>query len=180
MFIDYYKEEQLTKAQAQRKKVLTIFFITLAVYLAITIGLLVWFTTLIYQSSTIKLVKFLLHLTNVIYGVFAFIFLRVKFRMVNKYYKALLGIKIGIKETYEGTFIEYDETVQNERGVEYKSLVFEEWNKFKKANYKRKVLIFNDMPFPEIEEGSYVVFVTKSNILVKYEIIKQGETKWRQ
>ena len=95
--------------------------------------------------------------------------------MVNRYYKALTNINTGIRETYEGTFIEYDETVQNERGVEYKSLIFEEWNKYKKSIFKRKVLVFNDLPFPEIEKGSLVEFVTQSNILVKYEIKQKGE-----
>ena len=173
--MDYYNEKLYENTKKQRKKVLTIFFVLLGVYLVYTIGLLIWFTTLTYKSPTIPLVKFLLHFVNVVFGIFAFLYLRLKYRMVNRYYKALTNINTGIRETYEGTFIEYDETVQNERGVEYKSLIFEEWNKYKKSIFKRKVLVFNDLPFPEIEKGSLVEFVTQSNILVKYEIKQKGE-----
>lgn len=54
-----------------------------------------------------------------------------------------------------------------------KSLVFLEWNKYKKGYYERKVLVFYEKEFPEIPEGSGVRFITQGNVLVSYEILDE-------
>ena len=77
----------------------------------------------------------------------------------------------GIKEKYTGNFLEYDETVQVKDGVDFKSLVFIEWNKYKNDFFERKVLVFNEKPFPEIPEKANVNYVTQGNVLIEYEIL---------
>jgi hypothetical protein len=78
----------------------------------------------------------------------------------------------GIKEKGTGSFIEYSDKIQDKDGVDMKSLVFLEWNKYKKDYYERKVLVFADKPFPEIPKDAVVNFVTQSNVLISYEIEK--------
>ena len=62
-------------------------------------------------------------------------------------------------------------------GVDFKSLIFLEWNKYKKDYFERKVLVFNEKPFPEIPDGATVTFITQGNVLISYEITELPEEK---
>ena len=77
----------------------------------------------------------------------------------------------GIKEKFTGSFIEYDETIIEKDGVEFKSLVFLEWNKYKNDFFERKVYVFSEKPLPQIEVGKNVKYITQSNVLLGYEIL---------
>ena len=57
--------------------------------------------------------------------------------------------------------------------MEFKSLVFIEWNKYKNDYYERDVLVFNERPFPEIPENAMVKFETQGNVLIWYEILEE-------
>ena len=80
-------------------------------------------------------------------------------------------MNVGIKETYTGRFIRYDETICQKDGVDVKSLIFVEWNKYKNDFFERKVYVFNEFPFPEIEVDKNVTYVTQGNVLISYEIL---------
>ena len=95
--------------------------------------------------------------------------------MVKKFYKALNNVKIGIKEEYVAEFIGCDETLQTKEGVEYKCLLFKEWNKYKKVNFQRKVLIPYEMEYPELPKKAKMRYITQGNVLVQYEIISTEE-----
>ena len=81
----------------------------------------------------------------------------------------------GKKETSVGTFIEYDEEIQDKDGVDFKSLIFLEWNKYRKEFFERKVLVFYDKDFPEIEKDAKVEYTTQSNALIEYKILGKDE-----
>jgi len=81
----------------------------------------------------------------------------------------------GLKETSTASFFEYKDQVTVKDGVEFKSLVFIEWNKYKKDYYERNVLVFFEKPFPEIPEKAMVEFVTQGNVLIKYQILEEVE-----
>ena len=171
----YLKEELLISTQKQKKKTLLIYFIIFSIYLAVSVLLFCWYKIQVYKSPTIKTIKAIHYSLSVIMAFFSFIYLGIVYKRVNCFYKALNKIKIGIKETYEAEFIGYDETSTSIHGVEYKSLVFKEWNKYKKDYYERKVKVFNELDFPVIEEGKKVKFITQANILVEYEYITENE-----
>ena len=80
-------------------------------------------------------------------------------------------MQTGLKETSTGNFLEYDEEIQDKDGVDFKSLVFIEWNKYKKDFFERKVLVFYEKPFPEIPEKANVRYITQGNVLISYEIL---------
>ena len=77
----------------------------------------------------------------------------------------------GLRETSTGSFFEFDEKIQDKDGVDFKSLIFLEWNKYKKEFFERKVLVFYEKPFPEIPLEANVTYVTQGNVLVSYEIL---------
>ena len=172
--MNYFTEELFNSVKKQKKKTLMNYFIVLGVYLAISVGLFIWFRTLTYRSKTITIIKVLHYTLSAVMVFFSFIYLGIKYKMVKKFYKALNNVKIGIKEEYVAEFIGCDETLQTKEGVEYKCLLFKEWNKYKKDFYERKVLVFYELPFPEIETGKKVKFITQANLLVEYEYITEN------
>lgn len=173
--INYYNEEEFIKAKKQRKNTLIILFIVLGVYLAFSIGMVLWYLTLPYQDPKITVVKVIHHTVSVLVAIFAFVYLGIPYKRVNKYYKMNENLIFGLKETSVGSFLRYDENVQDKDGVDFKALIFLEWNKYKKDFFERKVLVFYEKPFPELKEKQNVKFVTQGNVLIKYEILQDED-----
>ena len=78
----------------------------------------------------------------------------------------------GVKEVSKGSFFEYSETIEEKEFVDFKSIRFIEWNKYKKDYFERMVLVFKEFPFPEIPENAIVEYTTHANILVEYKILE--------
>ena len=173
---EYYTDAELIAAKKQKKKTLIIYFIVLGVYIAVTAAFLIYYLTLPYKgygdtASKITRVKALHYSLTFVFVVFSFIYLGIIFKRIRRYCKMCVNISTGLKETTVANFIEYDETIQDKDGVDFKSLIFLEWNKYKKEFFERKVLVFYEKPFPEIPEQANVSFVTQGNVLVSYEIL---------
>jgi len=168
---NYFVEQDYIKARQQRKKVLLGYFIVLFVYIAISAGMFAWYLTLPYASPTIGTVKLIQYPVSGVFVIFSFIYLGIPFKRVNRYYRMTYNLLTGIKETTTGSFFEYDETLQDKDGVDFKSLIFLEWNKYKKDFFERKVLVFDERPFPEFKENTNVRYVTQGNVLISYEIL---------
>ena len=173
---EYYTDAELQSARKQKKKSLAIYFIVLGVYVAASLAFLAYFWTLPYvgyrdTAHKIALIKWGHYSLTAIFVIFSFIYLGIKFKRVNRYYKMCRHISTGIREKSTGSFLEYDENIQDKDGVDFKSLVFIEWNKYKKDFFERKVLVFYEKPFPEIPEQANVTYITQGNVLVSYEIL---------
>lgn len=174
---DYFNDEMLIKAKKQRKKVFLVYMAFLSLYFLICLGLFIWYWQLPYKHSQITLVKWITFSVTAIFIVFSFIYLGIPYKRVNKFYKLLLNLKTGLKESTIAEFIETDSQMVIKDGVECKELVFNEWNKFKNDFYKRKVYVFYEFPFPEMGKGDKVNFITQGNVLIKYEIQNNTEDK---
>ena len=81
----------------------------------------------------------------------------------------------GLKETFVASFLEYDESLREKDGVDCKSLIFIEWNKYKKEFYERRVLVPFEKEFPKFEPNQNIKFITQGNVLVSYEILPTTE-----
>ena len=170
--IDYFKESILTGAKKHRKKSLIIYFSFVAVFVIAALALFIFYTTLPYASPKITTVKLILYPLTVLFVIFSFIYLGISGKRVKKYYELCTKISVGIKERSEAEFIKYDDRLSTKDGVDVKSLVFSEWNKYKNEFYERKVLLFYELPFPEFTEGKKYAFITVGNVLVSYEEIE--------
>ncbi len=169
--IQFFLPSQLEDAKKQKRKTLIIYFIVLGVYLFISLGLFLWFRTLPYMSKTITTVKLIHYPITVVFVVFSFIYLGIKYKRINRYSKVVKNMIIGLTETSTGSFFEYDESIRTKDGVEFKSLVFIEWNKYKDDFYERHVLVLKEMDFPQFEENQNIRYVTQGNVLISYEIL---------
>lgn len=167
----YFDVTELDRVKKQRKICLAIYFTVLALYVLGSVADFVWYRLLPYRSPQIGAVKAVQYSVTAVFVIFSFIFLGIVFKRVNKYYKLCYNLVNGLKETYTGSFFEYDETRQVKDGVDFKSLVFIEWNKYKNDFFERKVLVFEEKPFPEIPESANVRYITQGNVLLEYEIL---------
>ncbi len=175
----YFKEEYFLQAKRQRNKSLIIYFTTLAVYLAISAIVLVIYRNQPYKSDKILLIKIVNGIFAGLYVIFSFIYLKIPFKRVNKYYKMCFGLVEGLKTTSIGSFVEENPDLYYKDGVDMKTLIFLEWSEKKQDYYERRVLIFYEKPTPQIPSGAEVKYITKGNVLLEYEIIKgdtQGES----
>ena len=167
----FFLNSQFYQAKKQRRGTLLLYFIVLGVYLFISLGLFLWFRTLPYNADEITTIKLIHYPITFVFVIYSFIYLGIKYKRINKYYKLTRNLVVGLKETSTGSFFEYNESIRTKDGVDFKSLVFIEWNKFKDDFYERHVLVFKDMPFPELQENQNVRYVTQGNVLISYEIL---------
>ncbi|MBQ3115798.1 MAG: hypothetical protein IJC07_02090 [Clostridia bacterium] len=173
--MQYYTSDEFNQLKKQRKKTFMALYICLAVYVLICTAFFWWYRTLPYEAPQIKWVKVGHYTATGIMAIFTYIFVGLKLKRMRKYYRMLHHIETGLRETSRASFFEYDNTVFLNLGVEMKSLIFLQWNKYKQNYYERKVLIPADKPYPEFVEGQMVEFVTQGNILVSYEILDEGD-----
>ncbi len=167
----YFLNKEYLMAKKQRTKSLIVYFAVLFVYLICSLGFFLWFRTLPYMSKEISKVKFFHFLLTAIFVIFSFIYLGIIFKRVNRYYKMTINMINGLKETSVASFLEYDESIREKDGVDYKSLIFIEWNKYKGEYYERRVLIPYEKLFPEFKENQIIKFITQGNVLFSYEIM---------
>ena len=172
----FFDEQLLDKTKSQKNRLLIIYNTFLWAYIAISLVFLYYFCQLPHASygntqHKINILKAIHYPLTVLIVIFSFIFLGIKYKRVNAFYKRCVYMQQGLKETSFGSFIEYNEQIQFKDGVDFKSLVFLEWNKYKKHFYERKVLIFNEQDFPKIPFNANVTYVTQGNVLYSYEIL---------
>ncbi len=168
----YFFKEECYKAKKQRSIVLSIYFIVLAIYLVLSVGFYLWFKTLPYRSPEISNVKIWHYGVTAIFVIFSFIYLGIIYKRVNRYYRMTNNMINGLKETFVASFLEYDENVRDKDGVDFKSLIFLEWNKYKQDFYERRVLVPFEKEFPKFEANQNIKFITQGNVLVSYEILQ--------
>ncbi len=172
--VKYYERELLEKARKQKRNALIALFAVIGVYLIFTVGIFFWYTTLPYQSPTITTVKLIHYPVTAVMVVFLVIFIQIKIRRVSKFLTKCIDIETGLTETSFGSFIEFSDKLQTKDGVDFKWVIFLEYNEKKKNFFERKVLVFYELDFPNLKEGDNVRYVTQGNVLKEYEIV-EGE-----
>ena len=169
----YFDKSQLTEVKAQRKKVLIWYFVVLAIYLLFSIGFFVWYSFLPYADGKITLVK-AIHLTLTgVFVIFSLIYLGIPFKRCDRFYKFCVKLDGGRKETSFCTYYKTDEEIIEKDGVDCKSLIFFEWNKYKGEYFERAVLVFSEKDFPILEENRVYELVTQGNFLISYKISEE-------
>lgn len=173
--IEYFKEEILTDAKKQKNKSLLIYLIFVGIYVAFSVVIVFLYTIQPYGSGKIIYIKMAEWVASAIFVVFSFIYLLIKYKWVKKYYKLCFNLKTGLKEKNSAHYVGVAEGVSTKDGVDCKSLVFLEWNKYKKDYYERKVYIPFEWDLPDIKENTDVEFITQGNVLYSYQTIEEGE-----
>ena len=173
--IDFYTRDVFLSAQKQRRKLIFIYLFILAVYVLLSAVFLTWMFLLPLGSSKKALVVWLHHFLSIIFVATTFIFFGIPFNRVHKYYKVCCNFEKGLKKKDSGIFLRYDDELFSKDGVDCKSLVFEEKDKFKNATFERKVFVFYEQDFPVLKEGQRLEYITNAGFLLQYQIISSEE-----
>ncbi len=173
--MEYFTKSDYQSAKKQKTVLLIVYFVVFALFIMGSAGLVTWYALLPYQSPKMTTVKIIHYSITVVFVVFSFVYLGIPFKRANKFYKLTCNMLNGQKETSVGSFFETDGSMQYKDGVEVKSLIFLEWNNYKKDFFERKVLVFYEKPFPQFIEKQNVKYVTQGNVLIEYEILDQEE-----
>ena len=168
---DYFLDEYYIQAKKQKNVALGWYIAIMSLYLILSLGIFFWYRTFPYQDPRITTAKIIQYSMTALVVIFSFIYLGIPFKRANRFYKLTYNMSTGLRETSTGSFFEYDETLQDKDGVDMKSLIFIEWNKYKNDFFERKVLVFDEKEYPEIPEGANVKYVTQGNVLISYEIL---------
>lgn len=175
--MEYFTNEDYLQAKKQRRKTLVGYIVVLSIYLAISVCILIFYMNLPYGSSLNTWVRVAEYTLTFLTVVFTFVYMGIPYKRVNDYYKTCRNMKEGLKESSQGVLKERCDDVQRKNGVDMKAMTFSVYNQIKKVYFDRKVLVFYEKPFPEIDIDDTVQFVTQGNVLLSYEILKKAERK---
>ena len=168
-----FSEKEKKEAFATKKRLLTFWFIGLAVTLAVLITLAVINAVEVnrYGERTLKTPFLIASIAlTTIFGGASIFFFDIKYRLTSKYCNMLTGMKTGIKDHSHGTYIGLDRTITEKDGVFFYSILLD-CPPLKRGDItERKILVERTHSLPAFEKGDKIKFITHANILVAYEL----------
>lgn len=169
-----YNDADFLAVFYQKRRLLAIFFAITGVYAGIGIAMLIYFTSLPYASPNATWPKMVMYVLSVLYVLFIYPFLGIKYKRVNRYQKVLSYINDGIKSEERNYFYAYRRATQQQDNVDAIVGVFAAWNKKRQEWQEREVYFDVEKPLPDFQNGDLVRYISQSNFIVQYEILQRG------
>ncbi len=171
--ISVYSDANFAAVHKQKKTILGVFWGVTLFYFAFSIAWLVYYVSLPYKDSMQFLPKLCVFTASVLYVIFVFPFMGIKFGRVRRYYRMLYYVSEGIKNEEINYFLCFEKKDLQKDFVDVVSCVFTTWNKKKNEWREREVYFDVEKPLPDFEQGDLVKYVVQSNFLIQYEIVKK-------
>lgn len=170
-----YTDEDFNDAVDQRKRVAQVFWIVLAVYIALAAASLIYYTSLPYKDKMQSLPKTVMFISTALFVVFLFLYMGIKYHRINKYYKMVYYLSEGLKNVEENYFVGFELNDLQKDSVDAISCVFRTWSYKKKEWMRREAYWDVEKRLPPFEKGVLVKYVVQSNFIVAYEIEEKAE-----
>ena len=170
-----YTDEDFNDAADQRKRVALVFWIVLAVYIALAAASLIYYTSLPYKDKMQSLPKTVMFISTALFVVFLFLYMGIKYHRINKYYKMVYYLSEGLKNVEENYFVGFELNDLQKDSVDAISCVFRTWSYKKKEWMRREAYWDVEKRLPPFEKGDLVKYVVQSNFIVAYEIEEKAE-----
>lgn len=167
---EIYSGQEYSEEYKVKKRMLRIWFALLAVYIIISVIIIVSFAILPYGTKKTVFITSDIMLSMLFWG-FTFFYFNLKYNRIRKYVKILKHIMTGLKEQNSGEYLRIEDTIEVKEGVDFYKMVIKEWNEKKQEYFERKVLIDSQKPKPNIPDGKRVRYITQGNILIKYKVL---------
>ena len=106
-----YTDEDFNDAADQRKRVARVFWIVLAVYIALAAASLIYYTSLPYKDKMQSLPKTVMFISTALFVVFLFLYMGIKYHRINKYYKMVYYLSEGLKNVEENFSSDLNSTI---------------------------------------------------------------------
>lgn len=167
---ELYTGNEYNTELGRKKRMITVYLIILLIYIIISTAIIISFAILPYGTKNTVFIVGDIAISTIFWG-YSFFFFSNKYNRIRKYVKMLGFIQTGLRETYEGNFLRFDDTLEVKDVVDFYTMITKEWNERKQEFFERKVLIDCEKAKPEISIGSRVRYVTQGNILVTFKIL---------
>ena len=174
IMIKLYSDEDLWNAVRQKRRLLSIFFVVLGVWLLAVVGCAVWYAMLPYKDSMQKWVIVIVCAITAIFFMFAFPFMGISYKRSKAYVKMLKFFSAGLKECCVAPFEGVNDWITHD-GVDVNVADFSVPNLKRDGMMTRQVYIDGEKDFPPFKEGEKAKFIVQGNILLEYEILENVE-----
>lgn len=175
-----FTEKEKKEAFGERKKLLTLWFIALGVYLALEAVMITLNIVAVVRDRDRSLyVPFMISsiILCTLFGSGTLFFFAIKFRLTRKYCRMLRDMKQGLKDKGQGVFIVINPEISEKDGVFFYKMVID-CPPMKRGDITtREILIERNHALPEFETGDVIKFITHANILMAYEKVGHTEGK---
>ena len=171
--VSVYNDAYYLATYKQKRRIFWFFMAVTFAYLLFSVACWIYYMGLPYGDSGAKLPKWLVYVATVLYIVFAFPYLTIKWSRVRRYYRMLTYVSEGLKNEEKNYFYCFDEKSLQKDNIDVMSCVFETWNKKKQEWRERETYFDPEMPLPPFESGDYVHYIVQSNFVIQYEILQK-------
>ncbi len=175
-----FTEKEKKEAFGERKKLLTLWFIALGVYLALEAVMITLNIVAVVRDRDRSLyVPFMLSsiILCTLFGSGSLFFFAIKYRLTRKYCRMLRDMKQGLKDKGQGVFIAINPEISEKDGVFFYRMVID-CPPMKRGDITtREILIERNHALPAFETGDVIRFITHANILMAYEKVGHTEGK---
>jgi hypothetical protein len=168
--VNIYEKEDYESAYSSKMRILRGFFISLAIVLAVTIAIFVYYVRLEYNTP----LKNTLMIANIcissIYAITMFFIFSIKYKRVASYVRMLNDMKNGLSSEGVNAYVRTDSSVTVKDGVDFISIVVLQWSEKKQEFFERNILFDIEKPLPAFKKGDVIRHITHANILMAYEL----------
>lgn len=178
--VSVYTDAEYLAVYKQKKKIFGVFLAVTAAYLIFCVAWWIYFMSLPYNDDKQTLPKMLVYVISVLYMIFAFPYLGIKYSRCNRYYKMLTYVSIGLKNEEKNHFYCFEKKTLQKDNIDVTSCVFEAWNKKKQEWMDREAYWDGEKELPPFESGDFVRYITQSNFIIQYDILKKKELEFEE
>lgn len=175
-----YSDDDFNAVVDQKKRVLALFFIVMAIYTALAVCSLVYYISLPYKDAMQKLPKTVMFIATSLLIVFLFLYMGIKYHRVKKYYKMMYYLSEGLKNVEENYFVGFELNDLQKDSVDAISCVFKTWSYKKKEWMRREAYWDVEKRLPPFNEGDLVRYVVQSNFILAYDVIEKAQNSNEQ
>lgn len=175
-----YNDADYLSAYQQKQRIFYVFIgITLA-YLAFTVSMVIYQTTLPYADKGQALPRVLVYVVSAIYAVIIFPFMAIKYSRCRRYYKMLTYVSDGLKMEELNYFYVFRKKSLQKDNIDVIGCVFETWSRKKQEWLEREAYFDVEKPLPEFESGDLVEYITQSNFIIQYHIVEKQALEFEE
>ncbi len=171
--VSVYSDADYFAAYRQKQRLFWTFIGVTCGYLAFCVAWWIYFMGLPYANPIPTLPQLAIYAASVVYVVFDFLFMGIKYSRVRRYVRMLHYVSEGLKTTETNYFYTFREQSLQKDNLDTVGCVFESWNKKKNEWLEREAYFDAEKPLPNFDEGDLVYYVTQSNFIVQYDVLEK-------
>ena len=167
-----YTDADYLSAYNQKRKIFWFFMLITALYAGVCLVCVLYHASLPYEETAVW-AQVITYAVSVVYAVFAYIYLAIKFSRARRYTKMLDNLNLGLKSVERHYFFEFRKASVQKDNVDAVAGVFGVWNNRRHEWQEREVFFDKEKPLPPFDNGDLVRYITQGSMMIEYEILQK-------